>query len=99
MKNDTVREYLKFLNNNHRCLALMIIGTEKFENTRVSIEKRGDDFFLIFEEKVVIDLLEGNNEYKVDFNHFKLSRPPLTLSTCYAGNHIEIRWLSENENK
>ena len=92
-------EYLKFLYDNHRHIAVVIIGSEKFENTRVSIEKRGDDFFLIFEEPRIIELLEGNNEYKVDFNHFELSRPPLALSTCYAGNHIEIRWLSEDENK
>ena len=98
MNNDTVREYLQFLNDNHRCLALVIIGTEKFENTKVSIEKRGDDFFLVFEEEKIIELLEGNKEYKVNFNHFELSQPLLTLSTCYAGKHIEIKWSSENKN-
>lgn len=33
-------EYLKFLYDNHRHIAVVIIGSEKFENTRVSIEKQ-----------------------------------------------------------
>ena len=91
-ENPVVYDYLDRYFRNGNELANVKIGSNKFDHVKVSITKNNDEFVLSFENQAIIDLLEGQKEYPVDLNHFEISETDSSLCTCYAGNHIEIKW-------
>ena len=91
-ENPIIYDYLDRYFRNGNELANVKIGSNKFDHVKVSITKNNDEFVLSFENQAIIDFLEGQKEYTVDLNHFEISETDLSLCTCYAGNHIEIKW-------
>ena len=91
-KDEQLRYYLNFLIKNQRSFALVKIGKQSFEQTKVSVKFVKDKYFLIFEDPKIIHILDEKKEFEVNFNHFELLEFSSGLSTAYGGNHIEIEW-------
>lgn len=91
-KDEQLRNYLNFLIKNKKTFALMKIGKQSFEQTKISVKFENDKYFLIFEDPKIIHFLDEQKVFEVNFNHFELIEFSSGLSTAYGGNHIEIEW-------
>ncbi len=92
-KNQCVYDYLNRIFRNATERADVKIGGTDFKNIKVTVFKENDEFILNFEDENFISPFDGQKKFPINLNHFKLSETNMShLCTCYAGNHIEIKW-------
>ena len=94
-KNQIVYNYLDRIFRNGNKQADVKIAQQDPKRCKVSVIKENDDFILIFEDENFISPFDGQKKFPINLNHFEISETNMSyLCTCYAGNHIEIKWIT-----
>lgn len=94
-KNQIVYNYLDRIFRNGNKQADVKIAQQDPKRCKVSVIKENDEFILNFEDENFISPFDGQKKFPINLNHFELSETNMSyLCTCYAGNHIEIKWIT-----
>lgn len=92
-KNQIVYNYLDCIFRNGNKQADVKIAQQDPKRCKVSVIKENDEFILNFEDENFISPFDGQKKFPINLNHFEISETIMSyLCTCYAGNHIEIKW-------
>ena len=74
------------------------IAQQDPKRCKVSVIKEYDEFILNFEDENFISPFDRHKKFPINLNHFEISETNMSyLCTCYAGNHIEIKWITSKK--